>query len=356
MKSGGFDVIIGNPPYVEYRPAKVSYRVQQRHYNSFDTANLYAFCMERSGTLLRSHGRFGMIVPVSLLGLDDAAPIRSYLLQRYSRHVCSSYSIRPAKLFEGVDQRLCIYFGNRDSEKQRILTTRYHHWSAEERGALFPTLSYQEAYVHPRLNRIVQLGCSESASVLQKLEQKHAKTIAHYYTSVSMARFLLHYHRSPRYWIRAMDFEQYFKSPTSSRSIHHFRDLHFIGEYEGKFAGNVLNSSLFFHWFLLLGNGRNLTGTDVQQFPVGDLLPRSPRVQRLFDTLMKDYENNSFTRVRKDCEFQEFRPNKSKGIMDDIDRMLAEYYGLSDQETDFIINFEIKYRMGGDAAEDDDEA
>jgi len=119
--------------------------------------------------------------------------------------------------------------------------------------------------VHPRLNRIVQVGCSESARILQKLEQKAARTIAHYYATPSTARYLLHYHRSPRYWIRGMDFEQYFKSPTRRRSVHHFRDLHFVGEYEAKFAGDVLNSTMFFHWFLLLGNGRNLTGVDVQQ-------------------------------------------------------------------------------------------
>jgi len=354
MRQGGFDAIIGNPPYVEYRPAKVPYRIQDGLYASSDTGNLYAFFMERSAILLRNDGHFGMIVPVSLLGLDDAVTIRNYLVSRYSRHFCSSYSIRPAKLFEGVDQRLCIYIGNRQSKDQRISTTRYHHWSAEERDALFPTLRYQDSYVHPRLNRIVQVGCSESARILQKLEQKSTRTIAHYYASASTARYLLHYHRSPRYWIRGMDFEQYFKSPTRSRSVHHFRDLHFIGEYEAKFAGDVLNSTIFFHWFLLLGNGRNLTGVDVQQFPVGDLVPRSSRVQKLFDMLMADYKKNSFVRERQDCEFQEFRPNKSKPIIDEIDRLLAQYYSLADEEVDFITNFEIKYRMGGDAEEEDE--
>ena len=31
---------------------------------------------------------------------------------------------------------------------------------------------------------------------------------------------------------------------------------------------------------------------------------------------------------------------------DEIDRVLARHYGVTDEELDFIINYDIKYRMG----------
>jgi len=34
---------------------------------------------------------------------------------------------------------------------------------------------------------------------------------------------------------------------------------------------------------------------------------------------------------------------------DEIDRVLAAHYGFTDEELDFIINYDIKYRMGRDA-------
>ena len=37
-----------------------------------------------------------------------------------------------------------------------------------------------------------------------------------------------------------------------------------------------------------------------------------------------------------------------KPIIDKIDRVLAEHYGFTDEELDFIINYDIKYRMGRD--------
>ncbi len=36
----------------------------------------------------------------------------------------------------------------------------------------------------------------------------------------------------------------------------------------------------------------------------------------------------------------------SKPIIDEIDKVLAKHYGFTEEEHDFIINYDIKYRMG----------
>jgi hypothetical protein len=33
-------------------------------------------------------------------------------------------------------------------------------------------------------------------------------------------------------------------------------------------------------------------------------------------------------------------------IIDEIDKVLAKHYGFTEEELDFIINYDIKYRMG----------
>jgi hypothetical protein len=48
-------------------------------------------------------------------------------------------------------------------------------------------------------------------------------------------------------------------------------------------------------------------------------------------------------------------PKRSKAIIDEIDHALGIHYGLTDDETDFIINYDIKYRMGKEAAAAEDE-
>jgi len=348
MHGKGFDVVIGNPPYVECEKVNQIYKVLPGQYRSEKTGNLYALCMERSISLLGKNGRFGMIVPAGIMGIAEAQSLRELLLGRYEQVFCSTYAIRPSKLFDGVDQRLCIFLGNSGSKDRQINTTRYHHWTAAERASLFSTLVYVPSLYLNRLKRIAQLGNDEAISILNKLEARAGKVISAYYGD-ARSGFLMHYHRSPRYWIRALDFEPHFKSDTQSRSIHHFRDLYLQDERSGKIIGAILNSSLFFFWFMCVGNGRNITGADVADFPVGELTgPSVNRVPHSFDRLMEDYKRNSFIRQRTDCEFQEFRQGKSKPIIDSIDRALARHYDFSDKELDFIINYEIKYRLGDD--------
>lgn len=41
-----------------------------------------------------------------------------------------------------------------------------------------------------------------------------------------------------------------------------------------------------------------------------------------------------------------FKISLSKSIIDRIDEIIAQYYSFTDEELDFIINYDIKYRMG----------
>ena len=44
--------------------------------------------------------------------------------------------------------------------------------------------------------------------------------------------------------------------------------------------------------------------------------------------------------------YDEFDQKPSKPIVDKTDRVLAKHYGFTGEEVDFIINYDIKYRMG----------
>ena len=75
------------------------------------------------------------------------------------------------------------------------------------------------------------------------------------------------------------------------------------------------------------------------------------KLEMLATRLMADMKRNS---SRKSARYkasgrttcQEFYPALSKPIIDEIDRVLAQHYGFTDEELDFIINHDIKYRMG----------
>ena len=47
-----------------------------------------------------------------------------------------------------------------------------------------------------------------------------------------------------------------------------------------------------------------------------------------------------------------YRKQQSKEVMDEIDKVLAKHYGFTEEELDFIINYDIKYRMGDELGEE----
>ena len=56
--------------------------------------------------------------------------------------------------------------------------------------------------------------------------------------------------------------------------------------------------------------------------------------------------------MRQDS-YAEFNASVSKPIIDRIDATLARHYGFTDEEVDFIVNYDIKYRLGADAERSD---
>jgi len=53
-------------------------------------------------------------------------------------------------------------------------------------------------------------------------------------------------------------------------------------------------------------------------------------------------------------EYDEFYPRLVKESIDLVDQALQHEFALSDSQLDYLINYDIKYRMGQDAEEDDD--
>jgi hypothetical protein len=92
---------------------------------------------------------------------------------------------------------------------------------------------------------------------------------------------------------------------------------------------------------------------DIKNFPVPQSILIDSKLAWLGTEYIKDIKKNSQTLVRLQkqtgqTETQSFKIQQSKPIIDEIDRILAEHYGFTEEELDFIINYDIKYRMGGE--------
>jgi type I restriction-modification system DNA methylase subunit len=81
---GGFDVVIGNPPYVDIKgldKSTVDYLFNQ-YKSANNRINLYSSFVEKSLVLLRSKGYFSFIIPSSILTQDSYKELRAMLLNK----------------------------------------------------------------------------------------------------------------------------------------------------------------------------------------------------------------------------------------------------------------------------------
>jgi len=83
MKAGGFDVVIGNPPYVRQELLSESKNYFQDHYQTYHgVADLYVYFIEKGISLLRENGIFGIIVSNKWMRANYAQSLRQWLKQQ----------------------------------------------------------------------------------------------------------------------------------------------------------------------------------------------------------------------------------------------------------------------------------
>ncbi len=138
-RHGGFDVIIGNPPYI--KTSKVT-AYRWLGYQAQKCPDLYAVCMERAANLLNDNGRFAMIVMHNLGFRAGFAELRSFLQQHLASVWVSAFAKRPDLLFAGsADVRNIILVGSRRGN-ERLAVTKCNRWLSEARDRLFDSLEY----------------------------------------------------------------------------------------------------------------------------------------------------------------------------------------------------------------------
>jgi hypothetical protein len=136
LRRGGFDVVVGNPPYVKRSEVR-GYEVVG--YRTASCADLYAPCYERSLSLTHARGRHAFVVMASLTVWDAFAPLRTVIASRAGAEWWSTFGKIPGALFRGVRVRNTIVVLGPGAE---VKTTRHHIHTARQRGWLFPTIEY----------------------------------------------------------------------------------------------------------------------------------------------------------------------------------------------------------------------
>lgn len=143
ISAGGFDVVIGNPPYIKKKEIEPS---DIRGYLTSNTPDFYAVCYERSLQLLSNSGRHAFIVMLSLASGESFSPLRDLFSRAGYQEWWSTYAKRPDSLFAGVQVRNTILLlGPSQRVPIGAKSTMHNVFKKETRAHLFTNLEYGES-------------------------------------------------------------------------------------------------------------------------------------------------------------------------------------------------------------------
>ena len=106
--SDGFDIVIGNPPYISHDKIQQEVKVSlQGNYGSYEPyADTYCYFMEKSASLLGKGGVSALITSNSYLRAEYGAPVRSYLRRHLT--LLQILNIEESQVFENVIVNVAI--------------------------------------------------------------------------------------------------------------------------------------------------------------------------------------------------------------------------------------------------------
>lgn len=358
--NGGFDVIIGNPPYVEVNE-NLPYSLDKLITSK--CGNLYGNCIER-GFTLKTKGYFGFIIPVAITCSKRMQKVIDFFNKKSSITYFANFDDRPGKLFEMIQHlRATIFIAKttpRTNSNEKFFSTKYNRWYSECRASLFNNIVYQDVYNIVKEYIVPKISYDVEASIYDKINKSKGRlglTFANSYTPDSA------YYRAA-----GGGYFNLIKIKESETIINGIKEkvkaekrICIKEEYSNVSIGSIMSSTLFYWLYIASTDCRNLQKKFIDNFPCNiDELKKDNDLVSEGNKLFKSYEKNKYRKntfyksTGNSVIYDEYYPKLSKPIIDEIDKLLAKHYGFTEEELDFIINYDIKYRMGDELNKDEE--
>ena len=126
MKAGGFDAIVGNPPYIRIRtiqetsPLSIEYFKTRYTVASKGNYDIYVVFVERALSLLNEQGQLGYLLPHKFFNAQYGVSLRGLVAS--GKHLSHIVHFGDQQIFVGATTYTCLLFLNRSpSEECRFI-------------------------------------------------------------------------------------------------------------------------------------------------------------------------------------------------------------------------------------------
>ncbi len=129
FSQGGFDIVIGNPPYISALEAKkvIDVNIRNLYKENFESASgtydIYVIFIELGLRILRQNGNIAYITPSKYLAAEYAKALRSLILEQYSLDKIADFS--NVRVFESAGVSTMISILSRKKQNRIVEFSSY---------------------------------------------------------------------------------------------------------------------------------------------------------------------------------------------------------------------------------------
>jgi len=339
-KFGGFDLIIGNPPYGDLLLEKQKQIVTDYSDSVNEIAGVF---VDRFVDLISEGGILSYIITFAITFNKVLSSVRKKLRDNFEAIKVYSFDRDKCRIFSTMTQSVSIVIADnrRNDANGKFLTSRFLRTLPED----FNSISLKEANNmlllksgigsdFDKSHRLPKLGERRVVDIISKLLRCNRRV--ENLLNINEEKTIIYLRASGNYWYNAWNWKPYEGSEIKPLKV---------PESCANFIIMLVNSSLFYFYLRIYGDGRHMNTDIFRSFPVPaeDIISsRKKEIDDVVAELMRELHSNF------DARLERFITSKVKPVIDKCDKLLSEIYELSPEDFEYIINYDSEIRSNED--------
>ena len=342
----GFDLVIGNPPYGNLIASSAREEMQASYKSSLGEISF--LFVERGIDLLKDGGTISYIISMGLVYGKNGSTTRCLMQQNFSDVYFWNFDRRPVSMFDSATHPVSIFIARNKRcrsdgnfyTSNYIRTTKHIVKNLQSSIRKIPVQRIND-YLLTRVSRskfsdvhfFPKVGDPEGIKILRKIHAMPQRI--ENYLDGRKRNSSLFMRTSGRYYYNA-----FFEKPYDKSSI---KEIFCPSVLIRDYLCVLINSSLFYFWMRVYGEGRGASVDMLKLF-------NTPDLEDLFkyETELKRKAEMIVVSLNSDDVFNSergrFVVRKIVDKIDELDDLLAKIYGLSNAELNYIKNYDADFR------------
>lgn len=182
----GFDIVIGNPPYVDIKALKNDFvkTLFKLYPTAINRINLYSVFIERGYSLLNDKGTLAFIVPNSLLINDSYAKIRKHIVKDLQQVIKL-----PDSIFENAIVETIIMLVNKGSQTETVKSLFFKNNDTTNLTDLQFDIREKQTWENDKLCKFNIFKDSIETDILNLIEENKVELVEEVYFSLGITPY-----------------------------------------------------------------------------------------------------------------------------------------------------------------------